>query len=68
MKVREVLAWTLPEVDLPLCQSINKEVTSVEDFMAKLREAVQQEANMELQARATLCVAAVAAPLQLAAG
>ena len=49
MKVREVLGWELPELTLELCQTVQPEITSTEEFMKELREAVKLQAKDELQ-------------------
>lgn len=49
VKIKEVLAWDLPEMTLEMCQSLQPDVTSVEGFLAELREAVVMQAKEELQ-------------------
>lgn len=55
VKIKEVLAWELPEITLEMCQALQPEVTSVEGFMKELREAVVVQAQDELQ----VCTASV---------
>jgi hypothetical protein len=47
--VREVLEWHLPEVTLDLCKSIDDRSESIDGFMENLKQAVQQDASVELQ-------------------
>lgn len=51
VKLRELLTWELPELTLEVARSVVPDVTSVEDFEAKAREAIQYEASAELQSR-----------------
>ena len=55
VKIKEVLAWELPEITLEMCQALQPEVTSVEGFMKELREAVVVQAQDELQ----VCTASI---------
>lgn len=49
VKILEVLEWQLPELELEACQQLEPSTTSVEGFMASLREAVREQAKQELQ-------------------
>lgn len=57
VKVLEVLGWDLPELTLAMCQGLQPETTSVEGFMADLREAVRMQAKEELQVSSGCAVA-----------
>lgn len=49
VKIKEVLAWELPELTLEMCQGLQPDTTSIEQFMTELREAVRMQAKEELQ-------------------
>ena len=54
IKIREVLAWKLPDLTLEMCRKMVKDADDIEDFRKKAREAIQTDASMELQVRTQL--------------
>lgn len=49
--LREVYEWRLPELTLAMCQKVSEEVESIDQYKEQCRQAIKNDASIELQVR-----------------